>query len=140
MRGGQAYHAAHKDALDRQFAGIESDGGGGRPFGVRASIAPQSVKYFAPLQEALQPIGAGVFTRQDYVGAPDLSPLEAGGVPVFEPIVDTSRYFHYHHTPADTFDKVDPDNLKRHVAVMSALTWFLANMEQPLGRAPGQVK
>ncbi|MRV72498.1 M20/M25/M40 family metallo-hydrolase [Duganella sp. FT92W] len=140
LRGGQAYHAAYKDALGKQFAGIESDSGGGRPFGLRASIAPESVKYFAPLQQALQPIGAGVFQRQDHLGAADLSYLEAGGVPLFEPVVDTHSYFHFHHTPADTLDKVEPDSLKRHVAVMSSLTWFLANMEQPLGRAPALVK
>ena len=35
-------------------------------------------------------------------------------------LIDTSSYFDYHHTPADTLDKVDPDHLRRHVAVMSA--------------------
>lgn len=137
LRGGIAYHAANKGAMDKQFAGIESDAGGGRPFGVKAGIVPQSVPLFAPLREALQPLGAGAFQREDQLGAADLSPMENDGVPVFEPIVDTSSYFHYHHTPADTLDKVDPDNLKRHVAVMSTLAWYLANMEQPIGRAPG---
>ena len=66
--------------------------------------------------------------------------LEAGGVPAFMPYVDTSAYFNYHHTPADTFDKVDPLNMKKHVAVMSALAWYLANTDDPIGRAPEQLK
>ncbi|GAB2838139.1 M28 family metallopeptidase [Pseudoduganella ginsengisoli] len=140
LKGGEAYYAAYKNALGKQFAGIESDSGGGRPFGILASIAPESVKYFAPLQQALQPLGAGIVKREDHLGAADLHMLESGGVPLFMPLVDTHSYFHFHHTPADTLDKVDPDSLKRHVAVMSSLTWFLANMDQPLGRAPAQAR
>jgi hypothetical protein len=64
--------------------------------------------------------------------------MEEVGVPSFAPLVDTSKYFHYHHTPADTFDKVDPDSLRRQVAVLSVLSWYLANMDQPLGRTPRQ--
>jgi hypothetical protein len=135
-RGGAAYHAANKDTILKQFAAMESDGGAGRPFGIIASVEPKAEKYFAPVQAALLPIGANAFTRDDHVGAADLSLLEKDGVPLFQPHVDTSTYFHYHHTPADTLDKVDPDHLRRHVAVMSTLSWFLANMDQPLGRAP----
>lgn len=140
-RGGAAYHQANKAALGRQFAAIESDGGvAGRTFGVQASIGPQAEKLFGPLQAALVPIGAGVLQRRDVIGAGDLHALETDGVPSFTPLIDSSVYFNYHHTPADTFDKVDPDHLKRHVAVMSALTWYLANMEQPIGRAPEQLR
>jgi Zn-dependent M28 family amino/carboxypeptidase len=94
-----------------------------------------STRLFAPLQAALQPIGAGVFQRQDALSTGDLSGLERAGVPSFAPLIDTSRYFDYHHTAADTLDKVEPDNLRRHVALMAATAWFLANVEEPVGRA-----
>lgn len=139
-RGGRTYFEANKDTLGKQVAAIESDGGAGRTFGIRASIEPQAVKLFAPLQEALRPIGANIFQRHDRLGAGDLHAMEDAGVPTFEPYVDTHSYFHYHHTAADTFDKVNPDHLRRHVAVMSTLTWYLANMQEPLGRAPVLVK
>ncbi|WP_317201900.1 M20/M25/M40 family metallo-hydrolase [Janthinobacterium sp.] len=139
-RGGRAYFDANKDALDKQFAAIESDSGSGRPFGVLASVGPQAEKLFAPLRAALLPIGANAFTRRDQLGTGDLHALESAGVPSFEPLVDSHSYFHYHHTPADTLDKVAPENLRRHVAVMTSLTWFLATMEQPIGRAPEQVE
>lgn len=135
QRGASAYLAAEQANAGRHFGAIESDNGVGRPFGLRASVAPQSVKLFAPLQAALQPIGANVFQRQDVLATGDLAGLERAGVPSFAPLVDTSSYFDYHHTPADTLDKVDPDILRRHVALMAATAWYLANMEQEIGRS-----
>jgi len=114
-RGGKGYFEANKDKVERHFAAIESDNGGGRPFG---------------------PIGASMFDRRDVTGAADTGPLERAGVPVFMPLVDSSSYFSYHHTPADTLDKVNPLELKRHVAVMTGLTWYLANMDENIGRTP----
>ncbi|QYG07085.1 M20/M25/M40 family metallo-hydrolase [Janthinobacterium sp. PAMC25594] len=137
-RGGQAYFEAHKQALGKQYAAIEMDSGAGRPFGILASVAPKSEKLFAPLRAALQPMGAHAFTRRDALGTGDLHRLETGGVPSFEPLVDSHNYFHYHHTAADTLDKVDPENLKRNVALMSSLAWFLANIDGEIGRAPEQ--
>ena len=137
-RGGQAYFEANKQSLARQYAAIEMDMGAGRPFGILASVGPKSEKLFAPLRAALQPIGAHAFTRRDALGSGDLHRLEKGGVPSFEPLVDSHSYFHYHHTPADTLDKVDPDNLKRNVALMSSLAWYLANLDGEIGRAPEQ--
>jgi len=134
-RGGSAYLEANKGKVDKHIAAIESDGGAGRSFGMQASVGPQAVKLFAPLQAALLPIGAHVFRREDALGTGDLHGLEQAGVPSFSPLIDTSTYFNYHHTAADTLDKVDPDNLRRHVAVMATMTWYLANMDQPIGRA-----
>ena len=137
-RGGQAYFDAHKQALAKQYAAIEMDSGAGRPFGLLASVGPKAEKLFAPLRAALQPMGAQAFTRRDALGTGDLHRLETAGVPSFEPLVDSHSYFHYHHTPADTLDKVEPENLKRNVALMSSLAWFLANLDGEIGRAPAQ--
>jgi carboxypeptidase Q len=139
-RGARAYLAAETANAEKHVAAFESDNGSGRPFGLKASVGMQSVKYFAPLRAALQPIGAGAFAREDALGTGDLSGLELAGVPSFAPLMDSSTYFNYHHTPADTFDKVDPDNLRRHVALMSTTAWFLANTDQPIGRANVVVK
>jgi Zn-dependent M28 family amino/carboxypeptidase len=134
-RGARAYLEANTANAASHVAAIESDNGAGRPFGMRASVPASSNRLFAPLQAALQPIGAGVFQRQDALSTGDLSGLERAGVPSFAPLIDTSTYFDYHHTAADTLDKVDPDNLRRHVALMATTAWFLANIEEPVGRA-----
>ena len=135
MRGARGYLAAEQGNAEKHIGAIESDNGAGRPFGLRASVPAASSKLFAPLQAVLQPIGAGIFRREDALATGDLSGLERAGVPSFAPLIDTSAYFNYHHTPADTLDKVDPDHLRRHVALMAATSWFLANIEQPIGRA-----
>ncbi|VXB07962.1 M20/M25/M40 family metallo-hydrolase [Massilia sp. 9I] len=134
-RGARGYLAAEQANAEKHVGAIESDNGAGRPFGLRASVPATSSKLFAPLQAAMQPIGAGIFRREDALSTGDLSGLERAGVPSFAPLIDTSSYFNYHHTPADTLDKVDPDHLRRHVALMAATSWFLANIEQPIGRA-----
>ena len=134
MRGAQAYLDANKVSVDKHFAAIESDGGSGKPFGVRSSAPQFANALFAPLQAALEPIGAAAYQRADMLSTGDLRGLELLGVPSFSPLIDGSDYFHYHHTAADTLDKVDPMNLKRHVAMVTALTWYLANMEQSIGR------
>jgi Zn-dependent M28 family amino/carboxypeptidase len=137
-RGASTYLEANRSAAAKHFAAIESDNGSGRPFGVRSSAPQAGNKLLAPLQAALEPIGAAALQRSDALSTGDLSGLELQGVPSFTPLIDTSSYFDYHHTAADTLDKVDPANLKRHVALMSTLTWYLANMEQPLGRWTAQ--
>ena len=134
-RGARTYLGANTANAESHVGAIESDNGAGRPFGMRASIPATSSRLFAPLQAALAPIGAGLFRREDALSTGDLSGLELAGVPSFAPLIDTSAYFDYHHTAADTLDKVDPENLRRHVALMTATAWFLANVEEPIGRA-----
>jgi hypothetical protein len=134
-RGARAYLEANSANAASHIGAIESDNGAGRPFGLRASVPASSNRLFAPLQAALQLIGAGVFQRQDALSTGDLAGLERAGVPSFAPLIDTSAYFNYHHTAADTLDKLDPDNLRRHVALMTSTAWFLANIEEPVGRA-----
>jgi hypothetical protein len=135
-RGAQAYLAANQALTEKHVAAIENDEGSGRVFGMRTSVPPEALKYFAPLRQALLPMGAAGLQRADVLGTGDLSGLERAGVPSFSPLIDDSTYFNYHHTPADTFDKVKPEDLRRHVAVMATTAWFLANMADPIGRTP----
>jgi carboxypeptidase Q len=135
-RGGKAYFDANKDKLASHFAAIESDSGAGKPEGIFAGVRPESAKLFEPLQKALLPLGAPVLRRVDALHTGDLTQLEQGGVPSFEPLLDRHAYFHYHHSAADTLDKVVPDHLRRQVALLAMLGWYLANMPEAIGRAP----
>ena len=66
----------------------------------------------------------------------DIGALQEAGVPGFAPLVDSRHYFDYHHTAADTFDKVDPLNLQTQVATLAVLAYFLADAESCLPRSP----
>ncbi|MFZ6751005.1 M20/M25/M40 family metallo-hydrolase [Undibacterium sp. Ren11W] len=139
-RGALAYQKNQQARLDQHIAAIESDSGAGRPFGLLTSVPAKSIGLLTPLMTALQPIGAAVLKRADALDTGDLSGLEEAGVPSFEPLVDTHDYFHYHHTSADTLDKVQPENLRRQVALLTTTAWFLANLETPIGRAATSAK
>jgi carboxypeptidase Q len=56
--------------------------------------------------------------------------------PGFAPLVDFRHYFDYHHTAADTLDKVDPANLQSQVAAMGVLAYYLADRPACLPRIP----
>jgi hypothetical protein len=139
QRGAKAYFDALHDKLATQFAAIESDGGAGHPLGILTSVVPEDAKSLDALKTVLRSLDAPIIDRRDRLGSGDLSLLEDAGVPSFEPFVDTRSYFNYHHTAADTLDKVDPQELKRQVALLAVLTWYLAEMPQGLKRLPQAV-
>jgi carboxypeptidase Q len=134
--GGQAYFNLNSAALERQIAAIESDNGAGRPLGISAHVPPAALAQFAPLMAALSPIGATILDRREEAGGSDVEFLDAAGVPTLAPIVDTRTYFDYHHSAADTLDKIDPDNIRRQVALMAMMAYFVAEMPEALPRLP----
>jgi Zn-dependent M28 family amino/carboxypeptidase len=135
-RGEKAYTAAHQNAFAKHAAVIEGDNGAGRPLGIKAYASAAAVAALAPVIDALRPLGATVLEMRINPVASDLGSLQKAGIPGFEPLLDTRNYFDYHHTAADTLDKVDPENLRRQVAVFAVLTWFLADAPQMLERMP----
>ncbi|MDH4057884.1 MAG: M28 family peptidase, partial [Cyclobacteriaceae bacterium] len=58
-------------------------------------------------------------------GGADISPLAPQGVPLIGFLPDSQRYFNYHHTPEDTFDKVDKRELELGAASMTALIYLI---------------
>jgi carboxypeptidase Q len=133
-QGAQAYIAALGSAVDRQIAAIESDEGAGRALGLNAAVTLDSMPSLKPVIDALGPIGAVALDRHDSELGSDISMLQAAGVPGFSPLVDARHYFDYHHTAADTLDKVDPQNLRTQIAAMAVLAYYLADMPEPLPR------
>ena len=67
-------------------------------------------------------------------GGADISPLGREQVPLMNLRQDTTHYFDYHHSAADTLDKVDPGDLARNVAAMAVMAYLLADSETPLPR------
>src|SRR5580700_7619315 len=134
--GGQAYFNLNSAALERQIAAIESDEGAGRPLGVSAHVLPAALAQFNPLMTALSPMSATLLDRSEQAGGSDIRYLDAAGVPTLSPIVDSRTYFDYHHSAADTLDKIDPDNIRRQVALMAMMAYFVAEMPEALARVP----
>ena len=87
-----------------------------------------------PILEVLRPVGATVVRPTNVSPGSDIEPLVEAGVPGLGIIQDGRKYFDYHHTAADTLDKVDPQELRENSAVVAVLAYALANLEQPLPR------
>jgi carboxypeptidase Q len=133
-RGSEAYAKSVAGAMQTQFAAIESDLGAGAVLGISAAVTPESLVRLQPVVRALAPIGATVLQRTDGELGSDIGELQRAGVPGFAPLLDTRHYFDYHHTAADTLDKVDPENLKSQVAALAVLAYYLAEMPDTLPR------
>ena len=131
--GGLAYAAAHKGDVQNHYAAIESDLGAGHPVGISVTGPESNVALLQPAAHILQAIGAGL-VEPAADSETDIGPLLALGVPCFSPIQDNRFYFNYHHTPADTLDKVVPRELQENAAVMAVLAYTLANLPGNLER------
>jgi len=132
LRGARAYAADHAAELPRHVAALESDSGGFAPEGFNSNVDAAGLDALRALTTALADIGATKITAGG--GAPDISVLAPAGVPLLGLDVREQRYFDWHHTPADTLDKVDPGELARSTAAMAAMAWMLAEMPGTLPR------
>jgi Zn-dependent M28 family amino/carboxypeptidase len=132
--GGKAYFNAHEAELSKHAAALESDSGTDLPTGFTWTAAPSAEPFVKELAEILEPLGAGVLSPGG--GGADVGFLKIAGVPMFAVRQDTSRYFDYHHTANDTFDKIDPEGLDRNVAAVAAFAYCAASTPQILERIP----
>jgi carboxypeptidase Q len=131
--GGTRYAEEEAGNIANHFAAIESDLGASHPLGFLFAGKPEAMPYFSPILDVLRSQGSGISRMETGVGA-DIGPLTNRGVPSFAPWFDTRTYFKYHHTAADTMDKIDPDELKRVGAVMAVLSYGLSELERPIPR------
>jgi hypothetical protein len=132
LRGGREYARAHAGELARHVAAIETDSGAGRPlgFGITAGTGAEAV--LRTIAAHLAPLGADQVTTGG--GGADISPMKPAGVPQIGLRADTTTYFDIHHSNADTFDKVDRQDLHRQVAAMAVMAYFLADAPEALPR------
>lgn len=124
---------AEEEKPEKHFAAIEGDLGASHPIGIIFAGKQEAVPFLAPIAAILNSQGAGQIDVRPSASS-DISTLTAKGVPSFGPWFDTRTYFNYHHTEADTFDKVVPKELAENAALMAVLAYGLANLEQPLPR------
>ncbi len=131
--GGKTYAAEHKSDSANHIAAIESDLGAGHPLGMEGNFKPEAAPALQPFAKILESIGANLLQPTGASGA-DIELLGAVGVPVFGLIQDNRTYFHYHHTPADTLDKVNPHELSENAALIAVYAYGIADTPKTLPR------
>lgn len=139
LAGGRGYRDAHEAELDNHVLAIESDSGVFDPKGFGITAKHEAYVMVAQIGALLEAIEAGEITRGG--GGADIAPLMRHGVPGMSLTVDGSKYFAYHHTEADTMDKLDPREVAQSVAAMAIMSYVVAEMPERLPRdfvTPGE--
>jgi Zn-dependent M28 family amino/carboxypeptidase len=132
--GSRAYTAEYARDFPNHVAAIESDGGAAHPLGFDAKAAPTAVEALRPVQSVLLSVGATVLQSTTYPPGADIAAMSEAGVPAFGVMQDGRTYFNYHHTAADTLDKVVPAELRENAAAMAVMAYALTNMKEALPR------
>jgi hypothetical protein len=123
LAGAHAYRRWIGDAIQKHVAAIEMDGGAETPLGF--AVSEQLYERATQIGKLLDSIGAGTMMRGG--GGADVSPLMHDGVSGLALRTTGAHYFDWHHTPADTVDKVDPEDLRRCTAAMAVMAYVLAD-------------
>ncbi len=132
-QGAAAYMADHANEMANHIGAIESDLGSDHPTGIYYAGKAALGQWLQPVAGVLEAIGAETLTAAPETGA-DIDGMTEKGVPSFAPIQDSRFYFNYHHTAADTLDKVNPQHLNENAAVMAVLAYALADSPEPAPR------
>lgn len=123
--GGADYRDKHKTEKHQMLA--ESDFGADRVWRFQTAIADAALPRMTPLAAALAPLGVYPGGKNGEASGSDISLIQREGFPVIELGQDGTRYFDLHHTPDDTLDKIDPEQLRQNVAAWTALLSVAAN-------------
>jgi carboxypeptidase Q len=133
LRGGNAYRDAHMDELDNHVLAMESDAGVFKPSGFGFTGSPEAYAIVQEVGKLLERIEAGTITEGG--GGADIGPIMREGVPGMGLAVDGSKYFWYHHTSADTMDKLDAHEFNLSVATLAVMAYVVADLPEKLPRA-----
>jgi carboxypeptidase Q len=133
-RGATGYRDAHRAEIDKHVMAMESDNGVFKPYGIGITAGEGGREMAAQIASLLKSIGAD----STAIGGTDADtgPLSALGVPTMSPLVDGTKYFWYHHSAADTMDKLSPRELAECVALMAVTAYVVADMPSTLPRTP----
>jgi hypothetical protein len=131
--GAATYLAEHAAEAANHIGAIECDLGADHPTGIYYSGKPELGQWLRPVSQVLEAVGAETLIASPETGD-DIAVLTGKGVPGFAPVQDSRTYFNYHHTAADTFDKVDPRHLNENAAVMAVLAYALADSAEAAPR------
>ncbi len=133
-RGHDAYEKAHGADYPNYVAAMESDLGAGHCLGYIVKASAKAIALMQPVQAVMQGAGANVLRPTNSSPGSDISPMVRAGIPGLAPLQDARTYFNYHHTAADTLDKIVPRELQENAAAMAVMAYALADMPETLPR------
>jgi hypothetical protein len=131
--GSKAYFAAHRG--EHVVFVAESDFGADRVWRMKPDFAPADKPVADRIAAMLSPLGISRGEGEVEAGA-DLGAWIKAGSAGADLDQDGTRYFDWHHTPNDTLDKIDPEQLRQNVAAWTAMLSIVADAPEPIGPIP----
>ncbi len=140
LKGGQAYRdsVVATGELSNHVAALEADSGGEPPAGFGLGLPalrgkpeeqPTKQRALEKLREIARLLdGINASDIRDGGGGADIGPLMRDGVPGLGLRTSGERYFHWHHSHADTLDKINPEDIQKQVAALAVMAYVLADM------------
>lgn len=137
--GGRAYHDAHVNELHKIQAAAEADSGQGPVIRFASYVQPSALPVVKQMYEILKPLGIAAGDNDAHPG-PDMGILKAAGTASFGLGLKNDDYFDLHHTPDDTFDKIEPARINQTAAAYAAFAWMAAQSPVSFGSGTDALK
>ncbi|HYK90769.1 MAG TPA: M20/M25/M40 family metallo-hydrolase [Acidobacteriota bacterium] len=133
LRGGMGYRDLHRGELANHVMMLESDSGVFRPLGFGISGNERARSAVRDIASLLRGIGADRISIGG--GGADIGPsVQSAKIPSMSLEVDGTQYFVYHHSAADTPDKLNPMDVSLGVAAVALMAYVVADMPSRLGQ------
>jgi carboxypeptidase Q len=133
LKGAMAYAEKYAGAANNHIFALESDSGVFWPSVLGFSGGSRARQIIQDIATLLKPLGFDGITPGG--GGADIGPIaQAGNVPTMAYIGEPGRYFTIHHSPADTVERIAPEDISRAAAAIAIVTYVVADMPERLPR------
>lgn len=129
LLGVRAYATRNESIVRNHLLGAEVDGGGGRIHTLISGVGEKSLPVVREMHKLIAPLGIAWSDANDATGASDMSVLGRAGMPALNFMQNSNDYFHYHHTPNDTFDKIIPEDMRYLTAAYTTMFYLAAELD-----------
>jgi Iap family predicted aminopeptidase len=136
LLGGFAYAEQHADELANHVLATESDFGARTVWQLNSDVSEPGTAVIDGVGRIIAPLGVIRGGSDEPGGGPDIIPMAMQGVPTVRLEQNGTDYFDLHHTPDDTLDKIDPDELAQNVAAYAALVYLAAETDADFRESP----
>ena len=127
--GVRRYAERHQAEISNHLLGAEVDSGGGRVHTLTSGVSEAALPVVREMHRLIAPLGIAWNDANDALGASDMSVLGRAGMPALNFSQNSNDYFHYHHTPNDTFDKIIPEDMRYLTAAYATIFFLAAEMD-----------
>jgi len=133
LRGATAYAARHAAHATSHVFALESDSGVFEPASLGFSGSAAARNLVREIGSLLSPLGLSEIVAGG--GGADIGPIaQAGNAPMMAYLGNPGRYFAIHHTPADTVERITPQEVSKAAAAIAIMAYVVAEMPERLPR------